>query len=90
MAVNGTVLSYRSGTSFARGTTIDEYLDAEACALLYDKWQKGWPEPYMFSGGVTAITCEQVLEVSEKEFIKVYGKRVGTRIIDTAKRNGGR
>lgn len=84
------------GLSFARGTTIDEYLSAKDCAALYEKWQKDWPELYRFRGGITAITCEMVLEVPEAAFRKVYGGRGNEdrgrpdRILEIARRNAGR
>lgn len=80
----------RQGASLARGTTIDEYLSEKDCKVLYSGWQKNWPEPLEFHGGITAITCEMVLEVPEKEFVKSIGKAVGTRIYDVARRNAGR
>jgi hypothetical protein len=84
------------GLSIARGTTIDAYLLPEDCEVLYEKWQETWPEPFRFSGGITAITCEMVLEVPEDELRAVLGGRKKVekerpgRILEVAKINGGR
>jgi len=88
------VITRRSGTSIARGTTIDEYLSEEDNQKLYDLWQPSWPEPFQFSGGITAITCEMVLELPQDEFIAAFGKskkgqEQAARILDIAKRNAG-
>jgi hypothetical protein len=81
---------YTQGTSYARGTTIDEYLPGDLNVKLYEKWQPEWPEVLKFSGGITAITCEMVLEVPEKELTRVFGKKDATEILEVAKRNTGR
>lgn len=83
-------ITKRSGTSFARGTTIDEYLSTEDCQALYDKWQPTWPEPFNFRGGIRAITCEMVLEVEAKDFIKVLGKKRAEKILEVSRVNAGR
>lgn len=77
----------RQGASLARGTTIDGYLTEEDAQLLYKNWRDRWEKPLEFQGGVTAITCEMVLDLPEKELKAVYGKEAAQRIIDAAKRN---
>ena len=90
-----TGLSVRSGWSFARGTTIDEYLSPEDNQELYKIWKSTWPEVLKFHGEVTAITCEMVLEVNEAEFLATFGntkkaKEMAARILEVSKRNAGR
>lgn len=76
----------RQGGSYSRGTTIDGYLSEEDCNFLYANWKQEWPEPLKFHGGTTAITCEMVLEVPEKELKAVLGKHADN-IIAVSKRN---
>lgn len=78
----------RQGSSYARGTTIDGFLSEEDCSFLYTAWKKSWPEPLKFHGGVTAITCEMVLQVPEKELKEVLGTHADA-IIEVSKRNAG-
>jgi hypothetical protein len=87
---NGMTFRVRSGASLARGTTIDEYLPEDDCKVLYEKWQDGWPEPLMFSGGVRAITCEMVLEVPVKELNRVLGRSKAATIYEVSKNNAAR
>jgi hypothetical protein len=92
---NVTKLYYRQGTSYARGTTIDAYLQDDDNTLLYEIWQPSWPEPFGFHGGEKAITAEMILEVPTDEFIKAFGRKKGNRaaalrILEAAKRNAGR
>jgi len=88
--VPGSVTSrfYRQGTSYAKGTMIDAYLDDAACSKLYAKWKKNWPAPLEFQGGQTAITCEMVLDVPSNELLKVYGGLSET-ILAAARTNAG-
>jgi hypothetical protein len=83
-------LSYRWNLSIARGTTIDAYLGADDVRELYTGWRSSWPEPFVFSGGEEAITCEMVLEVPEQELAEEYTKARARRILEAAKKNGGR
>lgn len=90
-----TRITRRSGTSFARGTTIDEYLTPEENQELYKVWKSEWPEILRFHGGITAITCEMVLDVEEEEFLMAFGntkkaKTLASNIIATAKQHAGR
>jgi hypothetical protein len=82
------------GASYAIGTIIDAYLSAPDCNLLYSTWKAEWPTPLEFSGAITAITCEQVLEVPETEFVSVFkvkrDKEAAGRILAAAKNNAGR
>lgn len=80
-------LTIVKGASLARGTTIDEYLQPADAQLLYNAWKPGWPEPLGFAGGITAITCEMVLEVPEDEFNKAMGGSAGKRIYKVARQN---
>lgn len=86
----------RKGSSVARGTTIDEYLGADDCAVLYERWQSAWPEPYYFRGGVMTITSEMVLQVPEDDFERVMGGRSKAdrerpgRILAVARQTAGR
>lgn len=90
--------SYRQGTSIARGTTIDEYLTQEQCEALYKLWEQHpeWPEIYRFSGGITAISCEMVLEVPNDDFVKAFkkynaqGVAMAKAILTVAEANAGR
>lgn len=88
--VPGSVTSrfYRQGASYAMGTIIDAYLDDATCSKLYSKWKKSWPAPLEFRGGLTAITCEMVLDVPSEEFVKVYGGLSET-ILAAARSNSG-
>jgi hypothetical protein len=86
-------VSYRSGQSYAIGTIIDGYLTKDEEERLYAGWQTGdpdWPQPLVFQGGVTAITCEMVLEVPETKFNRAYGKggkAFGDRMREISKRH---
>ena len=90
----GSKMFITQGSSYAMGTILDAYLAPEDNALLYNTWRKSWPTPLEFSGGITAITCEQVLEVPEGEFLAGFGgkkaKEAAGRILSAAKTNTGR
>lgn len=75
----------RSGGSFARGTTIDEYLSEEDNEKLYQVWeeQPGWPEIFRFRGGQTAITAEMILEVPEADMLKAFRSKFGRKKVIT-------
>jgi hypothetical protein len=79
----------RYGASLARGTTIDAYLSEETCKVLYERWKTEWGEPLMFSGGITALTCEMVLEAPEKELKDTY-KKYFDEIISVSRNNAAR
>lgn len=93
-AFPGVKIHIRQGASHALGTIIDEYLKSEENALLYLVWQKTWPTPLEFPGNTKAITCEQVLEVPEDEFVKAFkgknNKQIAARIRQVAAKNAGR
>ncbi len=76
--------SYRSGTSFARGLTIDPLLSEEDARTLYEKWENGWGEPLEFQGGAKAITCDMVVNVPARELVRVYGKSLAERLLTAA------
>ena len=86
----GMKLSYRSGTSFARGTTIDAHLPEELNDKLYKLWNNAWGEPFGFHGGIKAITCEMVLEAPKSEFLKTMGDEDGNRVWSIATSYAGR
>ena len=76
--------SYRSGTSFARGVTIDPLISAEDAGVLYERWDNKWGEPLEFQGGAKAITCDMVANAPLKELVKVYGKARAERLLQAA------
>lgn len=75
---------HRSGTSFARGLTIDALIPAEDVDTLYERWKNEWGEPLEFQGGSKAITCDMVAAVPLKDLVKVYGKARAERLADAA------
>jgi len=91
MAMRVERVSYRSGLSVARGTTIDAYLSEKDNESLYDNWRSEWAAPYEFHGGIKAISCEMVLDVPEQEFKKAFkNKSQAKRIREAALNNAGR
>ena len=70
----------RSGGSFARGTTIDLYLDPKEIKTLYERWSNTWGEIYSLPGGEKAITCEMVKAVSLFDLTEVYGKKLAKKL----------
>lgn len=74
----------RSGTSFARGVTIDPLISTEDAAALYEKWDEKWGEPLEFQGGERAITCDMVSAVPMKYLVRVFGKNRAERLIAAA------
>lgn len=93
-AFPGAVITTRRGASHAIGTIIDGHLADADVDLLYSTWDKSWPEPLGFPGGVKGITCEQVIEVGEAAFIKAFSgkknKEAALRIYRVAVNNAGR
>lgn len=85
--LNGGISSVRirQNTSFARGTTIDEYLQEADNAALYEKWSPEWEDKLEFPGKIYAITAEMIVDVPETEFVKVLGRTRGPRIYKIAK-----
>lgn len=79
--------SYKSGTSFARGITIDGWLEDDETLILYEKWQDSWPVPLMYHGGIRVITCEKVKQVDPKELKRVYGRKLGAKLIEVSERH---
>lgn len=79
--------SYRSGTSFARGTTIDEYLAKELCERLYAQWRTSWPEVLRFQGGIEGITTEMVEQVPVDELIAEFGQEDAETLLTVCKNN---
>ena len=78
---NNTKIVMRSGGSFARGTTIDLYLDPKEIKTLYDRWNSAaWGEIYSLPGGEQAITCEMVKAVALFDLTEVYGKKLAKRL----------
>ena len=78
---NNTKIVMRSGASFARGTTIDLYLEEKEIKSLYERWdQANWGEIYSLPGGEKAITCEMVKAVSLFDLTKIYGKKLANKL----------
>ena len=65
----------RRHVSSAPGTVIDGHLTPEQIKALYGVWLPGWPEKREYRGGIVAITAEMVMEVTEDEFIRAFGRR---------------
>lgn len=82
-----TSVRVRQNTSFARGTTIDEYLIEADNDALYEKWSPDWEDKLEFPGGIFAITAEMIIAIPESEFNKVLGRTRGPRIYKIAKEN---
>lgn len=78
---NTTKIVMRSGASFARGTTIDLYLDSKEIKTLYERWnQAAWGEIYSLPGGEQAITCEMVKAVSLFDLTETYGMALAKKL----------
>jgi hypothetical protein len=77
---NNTKIVMRSGSSFARGTTIDLYLEPAEITALYEKWKSEWGEVLELPGSEKAITCEMVKAVSLYDLTKTYGKPLGKKL----------
>ncbi len=86
-SLNKSTIITRSGTSFARGVTIDLLLEEDETAQLYANWDNAWGEPLQFQGGATAITCEMVAGVPVQELVSVYGKKLAGRYLAVAQKN---
>ena len=80
-------ISTRRGTSFARGVTIDGFLEPDEVTKLYEKWDNNWGEPLMFRGGQTAITCEMVASVPLEKLTSTFGKKLGAKLLTVAQKN---
>lgn len=68
-------------------TVIDGWLDPEDIDVLYKKWKPSWPAPLEFSGGVTGITCEAILQVPESQLNRTFGKIRGEKLRKIAEEN---
>ena len=77
-------VSYRSGTSFSRGLTIDSLLSTDDVQVLYGRWDNKWGEPLEFQGGSKAITCDMVSGVPIEKLVRVYGKARAERLLQAA------
>lgn len=71
----------------AQETVIDGWLEQDEIDVLYKRWKDKWPEPLVFSGGVTGITCEAVLQVPQSQLNRTYGKVRGTKFMKIAEEN---
>ena len=69
--ISGTI-KFRSGTSFARGVTIDGFLTPKQNAVLYEKWKDSWEPKVDCGGGEVVITCEMVAAVPYEELYATY------------------
>ena len=78
---NVTKIVMRAGASYARGTTIDLYLEPAEIKALYERWNStAWGEVYSLPGGEKAITCEMVNAVSLLELTEVYGRNLAMKL----------
>jgi hypothetical protein len=82
----GYTLVTRPSLPVSRGATIDTFLQPEDVEPLYKLWNKAWGEPFEYSGGETAITCEMVAVAPLKEMQKVYGNKLALRLKAVANR----
>ena len=81
-------ISFRQGTSYARGAAIDLFLEDTEIVALYDKWKSDeWGEPLGFSGGIVAITCDMVSRVPLQSLVSAYGKKLAARLSEVAAKN---
>lgn len=88
-----TSVQIRQGASAAIGTIIDGYLNDDLSKLLHETWKPEWPEKLGFSGGITAITCEAIMEIDEAAFIAGFPRKhrqSAARIREIAATNVGR
>lgn len=83
-----TKIFIRQGAAYYRGTDLEPYLSAEEYQTLFAKWKADWPIPNEFAGNVRGITCEQILEVGEAAILKTYGKTLGPKLLEMARRHG--
>ena len=78
---NTTKIVMRAGASYARGTTIDLYLNPNEIKSLYERWNDAaWGERYTLPGGEQAITCEMVNAVSLFDLTEVYGRDLANKL----------
>lgn len=77
-------LEVRSGLSFSRGVTIDQYLDEASIKTLYAKWLDEWGEKIDCGGGIYIVTCEMVKEVPLEELVSTYGRKLAARLQEVA------
>lgn len=82
-------ITTESAPTVATETVIDGWLSDEDNEVLYKRWKSSWPTPLEFPGGVLGITCEGVLQVSESQLNRTYGKVRGERIRKVAEENHG-
>ncbi len=83
---NHTKVVMRAGGSYARGTTVDVYLDPNEVIVLYERWNSAaWGEPYGLPGGEKAITCEMVCDVPLPDLTEVYGKDLAQKLYQEAR-----
>ncbi len=80
-------ITYRSGTSFARGVAMDALLNEQDTQALYQRWKQEWGEPIGLHGGEIMVTAEMVRAVPLSELVAVYGKARAARLIEIAKKN---
>jgi hypothetical protein len=69
-----------------RSPNIDGFLLNGDTAVLYGRWKaERWGAPLQFSGGITSITCNMIVDVGFQDLAKVYGVRRAKRLLDAAK-----
>jgi hypothetical protein len=96
MAGNGmqdvSAINVRQNSSFTLDAVIDGFLTEKDCEKLYARYVEaerkyGWPEIYRLQANELMLTCEQIIEIPEAEFTKVYGKAMTKRVKAAAQAN---
>jgi hypothetical protein len=82
-----TKVTRRSGTSFARGVAVEQYLRGEEEKILHSRWRSEWGLPLSFQGGIRSVTCEMLLGVPLVELVKTYGKKRAAMLREIASRH---
>ncbi len=80
-------ITFRSGTSIARGTTMDLLLDEQDTQALYERWKNEWGAPIGLRAGEVLITAEMVSAVPLAELVSTYGRVRAARLMEIAKKN---
>ena len=78
---NITKIVMRAGGSYARGTTIDLYLEPAEIKALYERWNDAHGVKVIpCLVGRKAITCEMVNAVSLFDLTEVYGRNLANKL----------
>jgi len=81
-----TIITIRSGLSFARSPDMFHFLSDEELQLLYTTWDKHVWDCDTLSGGTKSITCQHVLDVGKEKLVKAFGKKLAVRLLEIAER----